>query len=94
MINRFLALRSELLLDQYRKKSLLYKTKSLLVPLGLYLNLNFKNEMTFDLLLICISGDDFRYDKSQEWDAQTNNYQKLFDYMNSKPELNVEVIID
>lgn len=78
--------RATTLLDQYRKKAKLYRTNSLLVPLG---KICLSNRQ---IKLICFSlGDDFRYDKQKEWEDQYNNYKMLFDYINNNQELNVEV---
>ncbi|KAI6186000.1 Glycoside hydrolase and Glycosyl hydrolases 38 domain containing protein [Aphelenchoides besseyi] len=65
--DRNVAVKAEVLADQYRKKAQLYKMNTLLVPLG----------------------DDFRYDTDVEWEDQYTNYKQLFDYMNSKSELNI-----
>ncbi|XP_075983087.1 alpha-mannosidase 2 [Anticarsia gemmatalis] len=36
-------------------------------------------------------GDDFRYDRSNEWDNQYQNYEQLIDYINNKDEWNAEI---
>lgn len=42
-------------------------------------------------VLLVPLGDDFRYVESREWDAQFNNYQRLFDYFEQHPELHIKV---
>ena len=42
-------------------------------------------------VLLVPLGDDFRYDSSSETHDQYNNYQRIFSYFDSHPELNVKV---
>ncbi len=64
-----ICVRAGVLADQYRKKSTLFKTNVVLVPLG----------------------DDFRWDTSKEINAQFTNYFKLIDYINTHPDMRMEV---
>ena len=42
-------------------------------------------------MVLTLLGDDFRMDSDNEARAQFENYERLFDYINSTPELNAEV---
>lgn len=44
-------------------------------------------------VLLVPLGDDFRYDTTKEVQEQYTNYQKIFDYFNDHPELNVKVSV-
>lgn len=50
-----------------------------------------KSRLFRSSVLLVPLGDDFRYTESSEWDAQFDNYQKLFDYFGQHPELNIKV---
>lgn len=39
-------------------------------------------------------GDDFRYDRANEWDNQFGNYEMLIDYINNNDAWNAEVRIE
>ncbi|CAK1583462.1 unnamed protein product [Parnassius mnemosyne] len=69
IIEKNVAERAFLLLDQWRKKAQLYRSNVVLFPLG----------------------DDFRYDRANEWDNQYQNYDALIEYINSKESWNAEV---
>ncbi|XP_078145165.1 alpha-mannosidase 2 isoform X2 [Centroberyx gerrardi] len=49
-----------------------------------------KSRLFRSSILLVPLGDDFRFVESSEWDAQFQNYQKIFDFYNSHPELRVK----
>jgi len=67
--------RARTLLDQYRKKAKLFRKGT--------------NEAVH--VVLTLLGDDFRMDSDNEARAQFENYERLFDYINSQPSLNAEV---
>ncbi|XP_071451784.1 alpha-mannosidase 2 [Hetaerina americana] len=71
------AQKSWLLLDQYRKKSMLFRTE--------------RKPGAGGGVVLAPLGDDFRYDQASEWKAQFSNYKMIFDYLNTSPNLNVQV---
>lgn len=44
----------------------------------------------YNTLLVPL-GDDFRFDTPEEWDLHYDNYKKIIDYINNKPEWNMTV---
>ena len=44
-------------------------------------------------VLLVPLGDDFRYDTMKETQDQYTNYQRIFDYFDGHPDLNVKVCI-
>ncbi|VVC94818.1 unnamed protein product [Leptidea sinapis] len=69
VVQKNVAERASVILDQWRKKAQLYRSNVVLFPLG----------------------DDFRYDRANEWDNQYSNYEMLIDYINNNDAWNAEV---
>ncbi|XP_057331661.1 alpha-mannosidase 2x-like isoform X2 [Microplitis mediator] len=50
-----------------------------------------KSELYESDVVLAPLGDDFSYSTDFEWDAQFNNHQKLFEYMNKNKQFNVDI---
>ncbi|PAA65469.1 hypothetical protein BOX15_Mlig012372g2, partial [Macrostomum lignano] len=57
----------------------------------LFQQLEAKSKFYRHNVLMMPLGDDFRWDREEEWNQQYNNYKKLMDYMNSQSSMNVEI---
>ena len=92
-----------MILDQWRKKSQLYRSNVVLAPLGDDFRCVEPNDANaaitapFAVTLAVLLASPFifplvtsRYDKAVEWDQQFGNYKRLFDHMNAKADWHVE----
>ncbi|XP_005089577.1 alpha-mannosidase 2 [Aplysia californica] len=58
---------------------------------ALWEQLQKKAELYRSNVLLVPHGDDFRYDSSSEWEAQFGNLEKLMEYMNKDPDMNINL---
>lgn len=73
--------RSRTLLGQYKQKAELFRHNHLLIPLGIFLV----------FMQLSILGDDFKYKTLEMTNKIFENYQKLFDHINSDASFGVHI---
>ena len=57
----------------------------------LWSQLRKKSELYQSDVVLMPHGDDFRYNIEAEWNDQFNNLDKLMDYINNRPDMNMKV---
>ena len=57
----------------------------------LWSQLRKKSELYQSDVVLMPHGDDFRYNTESEWNDQFNNLDKLMDYINDRPDMNMKV---